>query len=41
MKSLEVDEDTFRKLEERAREKDMTVTDYVAFLVPSAQKDDN
>lgn len=37
MESLEVDEGTFRKLEERAKEKDMTITDYVASLVPSAR----
>ena len=41
MKSLVVDDKTFRRLEERAKRKGMDVTDYVASLVPSGQKDGN
>ena len=41
MKELNIDEKTFRKLEERAIEKGMTITDYVSSLVPLVQKGDN
>jgi hypothetical protein len=38
MKSVRVDEETFRRLKGRALQKGMTVTDYVSSLVPSVEK---
>ena len=40
MKSLKVDEETFRKLEERAKQKGLTIMDYVSHLVRLAVQDD-
>ena len=38
MRKLKVDVKTFRKLQERAEEKSMTVTEYVSSLVQLAEK---